>query len=110
MAEQPPKSVEKLAAHINELDSLIDARKASRPAPGAQVPILDEVVEPAAGPATGPGAEPDAAALESRLLRRLDTELSELATVIREIVRRCIREELAPGARDRPPPGGRGDD
>jgi hypothetical protein len=108
MPEQPPKSVEKLADHINELESLIGATKASRPAAGAQVPILDDLVEPASGPAAAAAPAPDPATFEDRLLRRLDTELAELATVIREIVRRCVREELATGAR--PPPLDRNDD
>jgi hypothetical protein len=101
MPERPPKPVA-LADHINELEALIDARKP--PAPGAQVPILDDVVEPAPDGAHRAGPGPDTAAIENRLLRRLDTELAELATVIREIVRRCIREELGPGRRD-PAPG-----
>ncbi|HEY7840001.1 MAG TPA: hypothetical protein VIC61_00410 [Gammaproteobacteria bacterium] len=107
MPERPPKPVA-LTDHINELEALIDARKP--PVPGAQVPILDDVVEPVPGGADGNGPGPDSAALESRLLRRLDTELAELATVIREIVRRCIREELAPDVHDRPPPAKPGDD
>jgi len=107
MPEQPPKAVEKLADHINELESLIDARKTAGGAPGAQVPILDDVVEPAVALQPQAGKEPDAAGLEDRLLRRVDTELADLAQVVREIIRRCIREELAPGARDRPPAAGK---
>jgi hypothetical protein len=102
MPEQPPKSVEKLADHIQELESLIEAKKGPGASPGMQVPILDDVVEPDAGARPTAAPEFDAAAIESRLLRRLDAELAELTTVIRDVVRRCIREELAPGARETP--------
>jgi hypothetical protein len=107
MPEQPPKSVEKLADDINELESLIDGRKTAGAAPAAPVPILDDLVEAAAAAAEPAGAGVDAAALEQRLLRRVDAELSDLANVIREVVRRCIQEELEAAGRGHPPPAGK---
>lgn len=106
MPEQPPRSVQKLADHIDELESLIGAARGA-PAP-AQVPILDDLVE-AAAPEDAPvsAAEPAAAQwpvdLEQRLLRRVDAELAELGGVIREVLRHCIREELAAAGRRAPP-------
>jgi hypothetical protein len=96
MPERPPKTVDKLADHINELESLIDAKKAPA-TDGRRVPILDDLVEPETASDDEAGAEPAASELENRLLRRVDAELAELAAVIREIIRRCIREELGPG-------------
>jgi hypothetical protein len=102
MAEQPPKAVEQLADDINELESLIAAAKA--PAAQAPIPILDDVVVPAVHEENEAAGRPGAEELENRLLRRVDAELGELAQVIREIIRRCIREELGPkAAADRPP-------
>ena len=98
MPEQPPKTVEKLADHINELESLIDARKTAASAPDNRVPILDDVV--------GPDADAEipavTATLEDRLLRRVEAELAELGQVVRQIIRRCIREEFARGPGDDP--------
>ena len=98
MPERPPKSAGNLTDHINELESLIAAGKTPR-TPGARVPILDDVVEPGEAAAPGTGAD----GLEERLLRRVDSELADLAVAIREVIRRCIREELASATRDDTP-------
>ena len=103
MPEQPPKSVEKLADDINELESLIAAKKGAAHPAGSQVPILDDVVEADAAPDSSPARDASPVELEERLLRRLDAELAELAVVIREIMRRCVREELRADAEDRTP-------
>lgn len=101
MPEQPPKSVEKLTDDINELESLIAAKKTAARPSGPQVPILDDVVEDDAASGTSPAPDAFPAELEERLLRRLDAELAELAVIIREIIRRCVREELRADAEDR---------
>jgi len=106
MPEQPPKAVEKLADHINELESLIDARKAAGGST-APIPILDDVVEPGADSAAAPVEPAAGTELEQRLLRRVDAELGELSQVIREVIRRCIRDELARGSDSSPPATGK---
>jgi len=109
MPEQPSKAAGNLAEHINELESLIDTRKPA--ASAAAIPILDDVVEPGIAPDAEPLPAAETPDLEARLLRRVDAELADLGRVIRDIIHRCIREELdrgtgdQPQARDKPGPG-----
>lgn len=93
-AQQPPS----LHEGIDELESLLTDRPAPPP---AQIPILDELagapearqVEPTAGAPAGIDPR-QLAELARRLEQRVESELADLAGVIRGVVKRCILEEL----------------
>lgn len=99
----PPRT---LVEHIDELESLLGDQVPGRdtdadPQGEARIPILDEVVEPQDVPAR---SDPEAALeprqlveISRRLQQRIDRELNELADVIRNVVKRCIQEELRSG-------------
>lgn len=100
---------------IDELEALLAEARRNRPTPEAAIPVLDEEV-PGPDPAIAQASAPVAPApgpedrltprqlvdLGQRLQQRLDSELEELADVIRNVVKRCVLEELR---RELPPPG-----
>jgi hypothetical protein len=99
---------------IDELEALLAAARRNQATPEAAIPVLDDEVPgptPVIGPAPAapaPGSEErltprQLVELGQRLQQRLDSELEELADVIRNVVKRCLLEELR---RELPPPGG----
>lgn len=96
---------------IDELESLLAEARRSQAQPEHAIPVLDEEVgaTPAAPAAAPAGDEPltprQLADLSQRLQQRVDAELEELADVIRNVVKRCILEELR---KELPRPPGRG--
>ncbi|MBI1732260.1 MAG: hypothetical protein HYR49_05765 [Gammaproteobacteria bacterium] len=98
--QSPPGALDQ---RIDELESVLAAAQHGKTAvDAAAIPILDdEVVVPAVTPepATEPAPEQkltprQLVELGQRLQQRVDSELNELAEVIRGIVKRCILEEL----------------
>lgn len=96
-----------LDLRIEELESLLK-ESGREPAPAhADIPVLDEEV-PAASEPVPPAADPrlsprQLVELGQRLQQRVDSELDDLAEVIRSVVKRCILEELR---KELPPAGG----
>lgn len=109
-----------LHLRIDELESLLAEARGTPAADEARIPVLDEEVTatgpaPATPPQTPPPVAPagipprptprQLADLAQRLQHRLDAELEDLADVIRNVVKRCILEELR---KELPPAGGAG--
>ena len=84
---------------INELESLLAGRPAATPA--SRIPVLDELAgvegrDTDAGP-TSAGEKIDPrqlAEIARHLEHRLESELADLANVIRGVLKRCILDEL----------------
>ena len=90
--DKPNDPAPTLTDTLQELEHLIPGQNGAAP-----VPVLDDLVEP--GDLAEPD-EPDTAAhnldeLEQRLQRRLDAELADLTGVLKDVIRRCVSEELS---------------
>jgi hypothetical protein len=98
MPDDTKKPDRQLTEKIRELESLLAAQEKppSRPAPGrpSDIPILDEVVEPAPDEA---GSEPlprDITALAERLEEKFAMELDQIIRLLKGNLKANIMDEL----------------
>jgi len=95
--DKPETQPESLRSRLDELESLLgDEEPSGSAVPRANLPVLDDVVEPATSEG-GPEYRSDAdqlAELAERLEQRLCAELESLVGVLKDVVRRQIKQEL----------------
>jgi hypothetical protein len=98
MPDEPKKTDPQLTEKIRELESLLAAQEKSptRPAPGrpADIPILDELVEPAPDEPDPGAPSPDITALAERLEEKFAMELDEIIRLLKGNLKANIMDEL----------------
>lgn len=95
MAENDGHSEQRLSERLRELESLLETRSGTATQRPANVPVLDEVVEPGADEPDPVAVLPeDIAALAERLEEKFSLELDEIIGILKGNLRANIAEEL----------------
>jgi|GEM_PF-4075819 len=96
MAENGGNSERHLSEQLRELESLLEQRSGAAPGSrSANVPVLDDVVEPGPDePDPVTALPPDIAALARRLEEKFALELDEIIGILKGNLRANIAEEL----------------
>jgi len=96
MAEEHGNPERRLSERLRELEALLERRSDATPERHtANVPVLDEVVEPGADePDPAASLPPDIAVLAERLEEKFSLELDEIIGILKGNLRANIAEEL----------------